>query len=215
MDSLLWISHIILWLAVLGLGILVLALTRQIGLLHERIAPAGALTPTNGPKIGERVEAATYDTIDNQRVTIGDTTRATKQMLLFISPTCPVCKALVPVARAVAREDNFDLIFASDGADISAHQAYAQKLGIERYPYVVSQPLGIGFAVSKLPFAVLIDDQGALAAKGLVNTREHLESLLEAMRTGIDSIQDYMAINHPDEPEVFEPHTTVSEQHTG
>jgi len=31
------------------------------------------------------------------------------------------------------------------------------------------------YRVSKLPYAVLIDEEGVLRAKGLVNTREHLE----------------------------------------
>jgi hypothetical protein len=33
-----------------------------------------------------------------------------------------------------------------------------------------------------------------LKSKGLVNTREHLESLVESMRTGIRSLQDFVEI---------------------
>ena len=33
------------------------------------------------------------------------------------------------------------------------------------------------FKVSKLPFAVLLDEAGIIRSKGLVNSREHLESL--------------------------------------
>jgi len=46
--------------------------------------------------------------------------------------------------------------------------------------------------VSKLPFAVLIGGDGTLQSKGLVNSREHLESLIEAMDTGVATLQDYM-----------------------
>jgi methylamine dehydrogenase accessory protein MauD len=52
----------------------------------------------------------------------------------------------------------------------------------------------MSYAVSKLPFAVLIGADGVLKSKGLVNTREHLESLVESMRTGIRSLQDYVEI---------------------
>jgi methylamine dehydrogenase accessory protein MauD len=45
--------------------------------------------------------------------------------------------------------------------------------------------------VSRLPFAVLVDSKGVLRARGIVNSREHLESLFEAKRTGFASIQDY------------------------
>ena len=37
------ISNVVLWIVVLALLALVLALTRQIGVLHERISPVGAL----------------------------------------------------------------------------------------------------------------------------------------------------------------------------
>ena len=37
------VSNVVLWLLVLGLSIVVLALVRQLGVLHERIAPVGAL----------------------------------------------------------------------------------------------------------------------------------------------------------------------------
>jgi len=46
--------------------------------------------------------------------------------------------------------------------------------------------------VSKLPHAVLIDAGGVIRAKGLVNTREHLESLLEAQERGVASLQEYI-----------------------
>ena len=55
----------------------------------------------------------------------------------------------------------------------------------------MSAPLGIAYQVSRLPFAALIDSQGILRARGIVNSREHLESLFEAKRLGFASIQDY------------------------
>ena len=53
--------------------------------------------------------------------------------------------------------------------------------------------VGMTFRVERLPYAVLIDQAGRVAAKGLVNSREHLESLVTAHETGFASIQDYLA----------------------
>jgi hypothetical protein len=47
--------------------------------------------------------------------------------------------------------------------------------------------------VEKLPMAALIDSRGVLRAKGLVNSREHLESLFEAHARGVASLQEYLA----------------------
>ena len=53
--------------------------------------------------------------------------------------------------------------------------------------------LGKSYGVSKLPYAVLIKHDNSIASLGIVNSREHLESLFEAEALGIASIQDYLA----------------------
>src|SRR5262249_60284682 len=47
------VSNALLWIALLALAAVVLALVRQIGGLHERVAPAGAPVMGDGPKVGE------------------------------------------------------------------------------------------------------------------------------------------------------------------
>ena len=49
------------------------------------------------------------------------------------------------------------------------------------------------FQVGKIPYGVLLDGEGVIRSKGLTNTREHLESLLEADKTGFASLQEYIA----------------------
>ena len=53
MDNYLAEIVILLALVVLVLVVAVFALARQIGVLHTRLAPAGALMTTAGPKVGE------------------------------------------------------------------------------------------------------------------------------------------------------------------
>ena len=195
MSSALVISNIILWVIVIALALVVLALARQVGILHERVAPAGALQPTSGPKVGELTEAMSIADINGQAVTVGGpSARGMNTLVMFISPTCPVCKSLVPTAKSLAKSERnrLELVFASDGDKLEQHQAYARDLKLETFPYVLSEKLGMSFEVSKLPFAVLIGADGTLQSKGLVNTREHLESLIEAMDTGIATLQDYV-----------------------
>ena len=56
---------------------------------------------------------------------------------------------------------------------------------------MISEQLGVTYRVSRLPFAVLLDGEGVVTAKGLVNSREQLESLFNAAETGYASIQDF------------------------
>ena len=184
-----------MWIHVLSL--VVLALARQVGVLHERVAPAGALMPTTGPKVGEMTEVLSLSDIHGKAVSIGGPDpNGFHTLILFISPTCPVCKSLVPTARSLANTERnrLQLMFASDGDKLEQHQAYARDLNLGNYPYVISEKLGMGYEVSKLPFAVLIGADGTLQSKGLVNTREHLESLIEAMDTGVATLQDYVGL---------------------
>ena len=191
------VSNIVLWAIVIVLALVVLALARQVGILHERVAPAGALQPTSGPKVGELTEALSITDIHGRDVTIGGPSEnGMNTLVMFLSPTCPVCKSLAPTAKSLARTERnrLELVFASDGDKLEQHQAYARDLDLEKYPYVLSEKLGMSFEVCKLPFAVLIGAVGTLQSKGLVNTREHLESLIEAMDTGIATLQDYVGL---------------------
>lgn len=196
MTEMLIVSNIVLWVLVVILALIVLALARQVGILHERVAPAGALQPTEGPRIGELTEAMRLEDLDGNPVTVGGPDADNlATFVLFISPTCPVCKSLVPTAKSLAKKEStrMRLVFASDGDKPEQHRAYARDLRLDEHPYVLSQPLGMTYQVSKLPFALLIGADGSLQSKGLVNTREHLESLVEAMDTGIATLQEYVS----------------------
>lgn len=194
MISPLAFSQAALWLAVVILAILVAALARQVGLLHERIAPAGALALGKQIAVGEPGPSMALTALDGSIVKIGGSRAERSQLLFFVSPDCPVCKSLLPVvtSAAVAERSWLDLVLASDGPG-APHQAMIESHDLMGIPYVLSEQLGRQLAVSKLPYGVLLDEHGVIAAYGLVNSREHLESLFEAKERGVASIQQYLA----------------------
>jgi methylamine dehydrogenase accessory protein MauD len=187
------ISNVVLWLLVIGLSVALLAVIRQLGVLHERIAPVGALMLAKGLKVGEFAPTIAAQDLEGRTITVG-VARADERatLIMFVSPTCPVCKTLLPILKSslASERDWLDIILASDGETASQIEfVQAHRLGA--FPYLVSAPLGISYQVSRLPFAALIDARGVLRARGIVNSREHLESLFEAKRLGVASIQDY------------------------
>lgn len=193
MSETLLVSNIVLWCLVIALVVVVIALARQVGLLHERVSPAGALMPTTGPKVGELTAVMDLQGLNGEPVRLGGASPEGRgTLVLWVSPTCPVCKTLVPTARSLAAHERLRLVYASDGGKPESHRSFVKTLGMDKHPYVLSQALGVSYAVSKLPFAALIGADGILKSKGLVNTREHLESLVESMETGIQSLQDYV-----------------------
>lgn len=192
MDALI-VSNVLLWIAVLVLAGLVLVLLRQIGVLHERIAPAGALAVRGGPAPGEPAPVLDVDDWNGERLRVGGADPDGRSTLLFfVSPTCPVCKELLPLVDGVAAAEPGDarVVIASDGLR-EEHVAFVDAHGLGRRRYLLSTELGVAHRVGRLPWAVLIGPDGVVQAAGLVNTREHLESLFEAAARGAPTVQDF------------------------
>lgn len=189
------ISNILLWLVVVAMGVVIFALTRQIGILYERVAPAGALAVNQNITVGQDAPAMSFQSISAEMIQIGGESQQAKSQLLFwASPDCPVCKTLMPTLKSVAKAESdwIQLVIASDGMELD-HKSYIKQFGLEEFPYIISEVLGKSYGVAKLPYAVVIDELGKVASMGIVNSREHLESLFEAKERKVASIQDYMA----------------------
>lgn len=194
MVEALLISNIVLWIVVVIMALLIFALVRQVGVLYERVAPAGALMLNSRLKVGDQAPELELIDLEGSRLTVGGVSSAGKcTLLFFVSPTCPVCKTLLPIVKSAGKSERawLEVILASDGTD-QDHKGYVKAQGLHDLPYISSELLGRSYGVSKLPYAVLIDEGGRISSMGIVNSREHLESLFESRERGVASIQDFM-----------------------
>lgn len=194
MEIFLITSNVLLWLVIVMLSMGLFLAIRQIGVLHERIAPAGALMNDQGPSIGVLAPEFTLIDLMGKKVQIGGVNSESKNSLLFfLSPDCPVCKKMLPVIQSLSGEEkkNTEILLMSDG-DPDEHKIFIDKYALHNFKYAISKEVGIRFGVGKLPYAILIDETGTIRSKGLVNTREHIESLFYAKESGYSSIQDYL-----------------------
>lgn len=188
----------ILFIAVVALAVATWALSRQVGILFERVSPLGALVTDSGPAVGGAAPTFELPSITRPAaVTIGGAGDGRSTLLFFLSPNCPVCKKLLPVLRSLqtAEASWLRLVLASDGNE-AEQRAFAEAQQLMGFPYVLSTQMGLAFRVARLPFAVLIGDDGVVKSKGLVNSREQLDSLLNAKDLGIASIQKYFEREH-------------------
>lgn len=192
MNEVLVASNVILWVLLLIVIVALFGLARQVGILFERVAPMGALMMDQGPKVGEAAPTFEIDSLGGGKARIGGRS-ARSQLVFWVSPTCPVCKKLLPVLKSMKDEEKgwLDIVLASDG-ELPKHADFYRKAGLVDFPYVLSHQLGMTYRISKLPYAVLIDEAGNVRAKGLVNSREQLESLFSAKEAGVASIQDFL-----------------------
>jgi methylamine dehydrogenase accessory protein MauD len=113
------------------------------------------------------------------------------RLLMFVSGSCPLCKALIPMAKSFARDERVQLIFIGDDEPQAQREMIARH-DLEDYLFINGPDVGQAFAVGKLPYAVMLGADGEILSKGLVNSREHLESLVIAHEMGVRSVQDYL-----------------------
>ncbi|MEI7968812.1 MAG: methylamine dehydrogenase accessory protein MauD [Betaproteobacteria bacterium] len=186
------VSNAVLWVLMLGVIVALWALARQVGILYERVAPMGALITDAGPRLGEASPTFDLPLLGGGSIAIAGE-RPRSQLIFFLSPTCPVCKKLLPILRSASQAEKgwLEVVLASDG-DSTQHLAFYRDQKLDVFPYVLSADLGMTYRVSRLPYAVLLDEHGVIRAKGLVNNREQLESLFNAKEIGVTSVQDYL-----------------------
>ena len=172
-----WVaSYVILWLLVVLLCFVVVSLARQIGTLHLRLGPRGALEmDAEGPPLGEAPVPADARTTTGETVSVGGPGSA--QVLLFVSPTCHVCEQVMPSVGVAARAKAMDAIVLSDTDEVETANVFAaRKLDV---PVVSGKDLAVRYGVPGTPFVVVLDELGVVRAKGTVNNLEQLEGLID------------------------------------
>lgn len=174
------ISSVALWFMVLLEALAILALVRQVGLIHRRIPPAGARMDQTGPEIGRQLEPVTVTDLEGRERRLGGPGTA-RRLLVFVAPNCRDCADLAPGLRSVSKSDGRETeieIVSIDG-DPESNIAFAERNGLRELPFMVAPRAGLAYGVSSTPYALLLDAGGILINKGVVNHLEHLESLLD------------------------------------
>jgi methylamine dehydrogenase accessory protein MauD len=194
MQSILIVSHIGLWLLVSCLGLAVFALSRQIGLLHRRIAPSGARMLTAGPEIGDHAPEFSAVDLEGRQVTLA-ARRGKLTLLVFVAPNCSTCAGLIPAVRTFARSErrHLDVALISTSKDEATNRTFARTHEITQLPFVLGADIADSYHVRFPPYAVLVGADGLVKAKGVVNHFEHLDSLMTAARLGHPTLESYLA----------------------
>jgi methylamine dehydrogenase accessory protein MauD len=179
-------SYVVLWCLVVVLCVVVIALARQIGTLHLRLGPRGALEiDDEGPPLGEAPAPIEVSDADGERVMIGGAGRA--QLILFVSPTCRVCDDILPGVAVVARSSGAEPLIVTDTPE--GLQILVDKRAPA--PVVAAPDATRSYLIPGTPYAVFLDGTGVVRAKGTVNNFEQLEGLAETAARRADNIGEH------------------------
>lgn len=150
------------------LAVVVVALARQIGVLHMRLGPLGALEiDDEGPRLGDAPPARTARDRSGAPVVVGGP--GSRRLLAFVSPSCPICEQLLPSLPAAARASGLALQVVSDG------------------------DLETAYGVPGVPFVVVFDELGVVRSKGTVNSLEQLDGLIDTAERRMLQTEDLRA----------------------
>ena len=149
------VAFVAQWLLVLALAAVVVALARQVGMLHLRLGPRGALeVDTEGPALGDVVPPSPAQAATGEVVLVGGP--GPNRLVLFSSPTCPLCQEVAPGISAAAA--------AARMASLVLHDPELER----------------AYDVPGTPFLLVLDELGIVRAKGTVNNLEQVEGLVDA-----------------------------------
>ncbi len=173
--SLTWLLAIIVVIDTVGL----IALIRQVGLLHLRLRPVPALSDAEGPPAG-----ASLDLLRPIPTLLGDSDPVALIVWCFVSPSCGLCAPLIPGLLSLRAHMGAGerLAFVLD-ADQSRASEYLRSRHAERVPFTAHPTLFSRNRVPGAPFAVVTDSAGIVLTSGGVNTLEQVESLLATAGT--------------------------------
>ena len=155
---LLTIATTIQFVILLGLAAVVLSLARQVGILHERLSPAGMTRAREGIEPGQVLPAVPLSALSGAPVSFSG--RATA--LLFVSADCPICKSVLPAFEESLDGSGFDAYWVTDGlpgtdGHLPDYAAYASDHRVDEEHLLISQELGLSLGVRQIPALVLLD----------------------------------------------------------
>ncbi|MGH2776778.1 MAG: hypothetical protein ACRDJT_15315 [Actinomycetota bacterium] len=169
-------SYVALWILVAVLCLVVVALARQIGTLHLRLGPRGALEMDDeGPALGEGRPPIKSQDLEGNPVTVGG--QGAEQFLLFVSPGCIVCEQVMPSIGAVVEATGKRPVVLTDLDETETRLAFQHKRMAA--PIVASSESFTTYEVPGTPYVVVLDTHGVVQAKGTVNNLEQMEGLID------------------------------------
>lgn len=183
MNELLLASTLLLWIIVVIMAFLMVGMLRQLGLMQARLGPEpGALITPEGLERG--TEAPDFDGLElsTQKQFHFHDLRGRRVLLTFLQTTCGPCRELIPHLNEIAHgyRGQVEVLAICQGSNEGACAEFAHQHKLRTK--LLADPnnfVGANYYVKSTPLAYLIDENGIVLIRGVVNHLSHLEALLK------------------------------------
>jgi methylamine dehydrogenase accessory protein MauD len=196
MNTLLLISNMVLWMALLGTGFLLLGTLRSLGLLTWRLHQLEVTTPRRlgreGLAVGKKAPDFTLASAAGGEGSLRDFA-GRKVLLVFMQSGCGPCMEIVPELNRVHDKGEHQVLVVNNG-DLETTRTWAAE-NRAHFPVFSQEKFSISkrYHVFATPYAFVIGQDGLIASKGIAGSRQYLRYVL----TGAGNRKD----QHHDEPQ--------------
>jgi methylamine dehydrogenase accessory protein MauD len=180
MPTGIWLySYLVLWALLLIESLLMIGIVRQIGSMHGHYVKND---PDSGLPLGALAPAIHGEDVYGRPVSLA-TSRGKKTLIYFLSTGCHGCRTVLSYVHALGTLDEFELILVMSASKMRTQLFLAElwhgsptpsfmvvadekRLHADRYKSVV------------VPYAVVVDEDGLIGAKGGPMTLTEVAALL-------------------------------------
>ena len=181
MNTFLLVSNIVLLGVVLFLAFLLMGVLRALGVVNWRLDQMESMRPSrigrDGLKIGRKALEFTLPSASGGEQSLHDFV-GRKLLLVLTQSGCGPCRAIIPELNRLYERGEYVVLVVNNGEPEATRQwASATKA---RFPVLVQEKFSLSkrYEVFVTPFAFLIDEQGLIASKGIVGSRQYLQYVL-------------------------------------
>jgi methylamine dehydrogenase accessory protein MauD len=188
MSPFFWATYILLWVLVAVLVITVLLLYRQFGLVYMN---SRRRLDMQGPDVGRRaptVDVVTVPAREPMRASWRMPQEGLGQFILFALPTCQVCKGLLPeLAQLPDRWSDVEFVWLHGSS--TASDAIDSAPSLPAWSVLAGDGMAAhqAFDVGTVPFAFVLEADGRVKSKGLINAVQDIERLIS--EAGVSSVR--------------------------
>lgn len=182
MEEFLLYSNILLWIVQLLVIFFLIVLFRQFGEIYLNSADA---ISRDGIPIGDQIPEFVGEDLKTSHVVTPRELEGKPTIMAFISPNCGACKDLIPEWNQCFKDYQEKLNFVLMGIGerekmeefVKGREVLGKILWDRKNQFLQD------FRVRATPFAFILDEKGIVRGKGLCNGREHIEGLLEELKS--------------------------------
>jgi methylamine dehydrogenase accessory protein MauD len=179
------ISSVLLWLTLLFVAFVLLGSLRSMDVLRWQMQQLQATTPSrmgrNGLRPGKKAPDFKLPCAVGPEMALSDFA-GRKVFLVFVQTGCGPCGAVVPDLNRMYRDGKFALLVVNNGEPDKVRE-WVGKVNAE-FPVLIQDRLAVSkkYEVLATPFAFLIDEKGIIRSKGIVNSKQQIEFVLDGRR---------------------------------